>query len=108
MTKTTWTSAPAGFLGQGIADVRPYPGVVVCPTPETAQGAGLPAAGFAAEVRGMTGDEFARPRPMTVAVLARTHQAIAQNVSADIFAAQQSTKNDVPTLGIRSPGRPQS
>ena len=105
MTKNTWTFVPAGVLGQGSADVRPYPGVVVCPTPETAQGTGLPAAGFAAEVRGMTGDEFARLRPLTgsVAVLARTHQAIAQNA-----VAQQSTKNDVPTLGIRSPGRPQS
>ena len=105
MTKTTWTSAPAGFLGQGIANARPYPGVVVCPTAETAQGTGLPAGGFAAEVRGMTGDELARLRPLTgsVAVLARTHQAIAQNV-----IAPQSTKNDVPTLGIRSPGRPQS
>lgn len=104
MTKTTWTFAPAGFLGQGIADVRPYPGVVVCPTPESVQGTGLPA-GFAAEVRGMTGDDLARLRPLTgsVAVLARTRQAIAQN---DI--AQQSTKNDVPTLGNRSPGRPQS
>ena len=30
MTTTTWTFAPAGVLGQGIADVRPYPGVVVC------------------------------------------------------------------------------
>jgi hypothetical protein len=103
MTKTTWTSAPAGFLGQGIADVRPYPGVVVCPTPEAVRGTGLPSAGFAAEARGMSGDELARLRPMTVADLARTHQAIAQN-----FIAQQSTKNDVPTLGIRSPGRPQS
>ena len=32
MTKTMWTFAPAGVLGQGSADVRPYPGVVVCPT----------------------------------------------------------------------------
>ncbi len=105
MTKTTWTFAPAGVLGQGVVDVRSYPGVVVCPTPEAVQGTGLPAGGFAAEVRGMTGDETARLRPLTgsVAVLARTDQAIAQN-----FIAPQSTKNDVPTLGIRSPGRPQS
>ena len=51
MTKTTWTFAPAGVLGQGIADVRPYPGVSVCPTPEAVQGTGLPTRGFAAEVR---------------------------------------------------------
>ena len=52
MTKTTWTFAPAGVLGQGSADVRPYPGVVVCPTPEAVQGTGLPAGGFAADARG--------------------------------------------------------
>ena len=105
MTKTTWTFAPAGVLGQGSADVRPYPGVVVCPTPEAVRGTGLPIGGFAAEVRGMTGDDIARLRPLTgsVAVLARTHQPIAQN-----FIAQQSTQNDDTTLGLRSPGRPQS
>ena len=100
MTKTTWTFAPAGVLGQGLADVRPYPGVVVCPTPEAVQGTGLPAGGFAAEVRGMTGDEIARLRPLTGSV---APTGIAQNA-----ITQQSTKNDVPTLGIRSPGRPQS
>jgi hypothetical protein len=105
MTKTTWTFLPAGVLGQGIADVRPYPGVVVCPTPEAVQGTGLPFAGFAAEVRGMTGDEIARLRPLTgsVAVLARIHPPVAQNVIAD-----KSTQNDDTTLGIHSPGRPQS
>ena len=105
MTKTTWTFAPAGVLGRGVADVRPYPGVIVCPTPEAVQGTGLPARGFAAEVRGMTGDEIARLRPVTgsVAVLARTSAPIAQN-----FIAQQSTQNDDTPLGIRSPGRPQS
>ncbi len=105
MTKNTWTFAPAGVLGTGSSDVRPYPGVVVCPTPEAVRGTGLPADGFAAEARGMTGDEIARLRPLTgsVAVLARTHQPIAQN-----FLAQQSTQNDDTPLGIRSPGRPQS
>ena len=105
MTKTTWTFDPAGVLGQGVVDAHPYPGVVVCPTPEAVQGTGLPAGGFTAEVRGMTGDEIARLRPLTgpVAVLARAHQRIAQNV-----IAQQSTQNDDTTLGLHSPGRPQS
>jgi hypothetical protein len=105
MTKTTWTFAPAGVLGQGIADARPYPGVVVCPTTPAVHGTGLPAGGFAAEVRGMTGDEIARLRPGTsaVAVLARISAPIAQNV-----IARQSNHNDDTPLGIRSPGRPQS
>lgn len=68
MTKTTWTFAPAGVLGQGIAAVRPYPGVV-CPSPEAVRGTGLPAGAFVPEAHGLTGDT---------------------------------------TLGIRSPGRPQS
>ena len=105
MTKTTWTFAPAGVLGQGIADVRPYPGVVVCPTPESVQGTGLPAGGFAADVRGMTGDEIARLRPVTgsVAVLARTHEPATQQ-----YIDQKFAQNDGTTLGIHSPGRPQS
>jgi len=98
MTKTMWTSVPAGFLGQGIADVRPYPGVVVCPTPEAAQGTGLPAGGFAADPR--TAD-VARLR--SVAVLTRTHEPVAQK-----FIDFQSTQHDVPTLGIHSSRRPQS
>jgi hypothetical protein len=105
MTKTTWTFAPAGVLGQAVADARPYPGVVVCPTPEAVRGTGLPSGGFAAEVRGMTGDQIARLRPLTgsVAVLARACAPTAQNV-----IAQQSTQHDDTTLGLRSPGRPQS
>jgi hypothetical protein len=103
MTTTTWTFAPAGLLGQGIADVRPYPGVVVTPAPEAVRGTGLPTGGFAPEARWMTGDEIARLRPPTRSVLARPHAPVAQN-----RIAQQSTQNDDTTLGIRSPGRPQS
>ena len=105
MTKTTWTFAPAGVLGQGSADVRPYPGVVVCPTVDTVQGTGLPAGGFAAEVRGVFGADTARLRAQhaPVAVLARTDAPTAQK-----FFAQQSTQNDGTTLGIHSRGRPQS
>ena len=110
MTKTTWMFAPAGVLGQGIADVRPYPGVVVCPTPVAAQGTGLPSGGFSAEVRGAVGDDTALLRPLTgaVAVLARTHEPVAQKFAAQKFIDQQSTQNDGTTLGIHSPGRPQS
>jgi hypothetical protein len=105
MTKTTWTFAPAGVLGQGSAGVRPYRGVVVCPTVDTAQGTGLPAGSFAAEVRGVFGADIARLRALhgSVPVLTRTDAPAAQK-----FDAQQSTQNDGTTLGIHSPGRPQS
>ena len=105
MTDTMWTLVPAGVLGQGIADVRPYPGVVVCPTVDTVQGTGLPAGGFAAEIRGVFGADAARLRAQhgSVAVLARTDVPAAQK-----FIAQQSTQNDGTTLGIHSSGRPQS
>ena len=105
MTKTMWTSAPAGVSGEWGTDVRPYPGVVVCPTVDSVQGTGLPAGGFAAEVRGLFGADSARLRAQhgPVAVLARTDAPAAQK-----FIAQQSTQNDGTTLGICSPGRPQS
>ena len=104
MTTTTWTSVPAGVLGTGSVDVRPYPGVVVCPTPEAVRGTGLPAVGFPADLRVATAD-LARLRSLNgpIAVLARTDVPAAQK-----FIAQQSTQNDGTTLGIHSPGRPQS
>jgi hypothetical protein len=76
MTKTAWTFAPAGVLGQGIADVR-----------------------------GVFRADAARLRTLhgPVAVLARTDAPTAQK-----FIAQQSTRNDGTTLGIHTPGRPQS
>lgn len=103
MTKTMWTSAPAGIFGQGSADVRPYPGVVVCPTPETVRGTGLPAVGFGADAR--TGDDIARLRSLNgpIAVLARTHEPAIQQ-----FIDQKFAQNDGTTLGIHTPGRPQS
>ena len=103
MTKNTWTFVPAGVLGQGIADVRPYPGVVVCPTPVAVRGTGLPTVGSTADVR--TGGDVARLRSRhgAVAVLARTHEpATAQ------FIDQKFAQNDGTTLGIHTPGRPQS
>jgi hypothetical protein len=103
MTKNTWTIVPAGVLGQGSADVRPYPGVVVCPTPDAVRGTGLPTVGLAADVR--TGGDVARLRPLNgaVAVQAHTHEpATAQ------FIDQKFAQNDGTTLGIHTPGRPQS
>ena len=100
MTKTTWTSAPAGMPGEGIADVRPYPGVVVRPTAGPALGTGLPAVAFAGDARTAGGDG-ARLRALTV--LARLDAPAARKSSA-----QQSTQNDDTTLGIHSPGGPQS
>jgi len=99
MTTTTWTFVPAGVLGQGIADARPYPGVVVCPTPPAVRGTGLPAVGFSADVRA------ARLRSLNDAgaVLARTHEPATQQ-----FIDQKFIQNDGTTLGIHSPGRPQS
>jgi hypothetical protein len=108
MTKTTWTSVPVGVLGQGIADVRPYPGVVVCPTAVAVHGTGLPAGGFAAEVRGVIGDDTARLRPLRGSVAVMTREPLASRFTAQKFIDRKSTQNDDTTLGIHSPGRPQS
>ncbi len=108
MTTTTWTFAPAGVLGQGSLDVRPYPGVVVCPTPGAVRGSGLPAGGFAAEVRGTTGDDTARLRPLSGSAAALTREPVAARSTAQKFIDRQSTQHDDTTLGIHSPGRPRS
>jgi hypothetical protein len=103
MTKNTWTFVPAGALGQGIADVRPYPGVVVCPTPPAVQGTGLPAVGSTADVP--AAGDVARLRSLngSVAVLDRTHEPAGRQ-----FIDQDFAQNDGTTLGIHTPGRPQS
>ena len=106
MTKTMWTSAPAGVSGEWGADVRPYPGVVVCPTPDALQGTGLPVARFATDVRGTTGDDVARLRSRNgsaIAVLVRTDEPALQR-----FIDQTFPQHDGTTLGIHTPGRPQS
>ena len=104
MTKTMWTFAPAGVLGRGVADVRPYPGVVVCPTPEAMHGTRLPTSGFPVEVGGDT----ARLRPLSGSVAVLTREPLAPRFTAQKFIDRQSTQNDDTTLGIHSPGRPQS
>ena len=103
MTKTMWTFVPAGVLGQGSADVRPYRGVVVCPTPEAVQGTGLRAVGFAADVP--AAGDVARLRSLSgaVAVQARPDAPATQQ-----FVDQKFAQNDGTTLGIHAPGRPQS
>lgn len=92
MITSTWTFAPAGVLGQGSADARPYPGVAVrlsAVPPRTAvPGTGVPAA----RLRGMTGTPCA-PRG----------EFIAQR-----FVAKHSTQNDGTTLGFHPSGRPLS
>ena len=84
MTKTTWTFAPAGVLGQGTAVARPYPGVVVCPTAAPVQGTGLPTA--------------VRRRPDV------------QLVGIEVFAQAiaHNSMNDGTTLGNHTSRRPQS
>ena len=70
MISTMFATAPAGSLGSGSAAVRPYPGVVVCPTPAPAQGTGLSVASSVTGVRGT-----ARLRQVTpVLVQAPTHR----------------------------------
>ena len=106
MTENMWTSAPAGVSGERGADVRPYPGVVVSPTPGALQGTGLPVAGFVADLRGAGRADVARFRPgngAAVAVLVRTGQPAPQR-----FIDQTFTRHDGTTLGIHTPGRPQS
>ena len=85
MISSMWTQAPADLLGSGGADVRAYPGVVVCPTPVTVQGTGLPIGGTAVRLRPVF-----EPAPT---------QALAHDVIA---------QNDGTTLGIHSSGRRKS
>ena len=101
MTKTTVTFVPAGVLGQGIADVRPYH--VVCPIPEQVPGTGLAAVAYSGDARTAGGVARLRALRGPVAVSARTDAP-----AAPMSIAQQFTQNDGTTLGIHPPGRPQS
>jgi hypothetical protein len=104
MTKTIWTSAPAGVLGQGIADARPYPGVVVCPSAEAVRRTRLPSGAVPVAI----GDDTARLRPLNGPVAVPTREPRASWFAAQMRIDRQSTQNDVTALGIHSPGRPQS
>ena len=85
MITMTWTKAPADLLGLGSADVRPYPGVVVCPTPVTVQGTGLPIGGTAVRLR-----------------------PVFEPAGTQAFAHDVLAQNDGTTLGIHSSGRRKS
>lgn len=87
MISTTWTNAPAGFLGLGSTDVRPYSGVVVCPTAAPVRGTALPAAGV--------GGAVVRLRPAT------------ERNAIDPITTHNSMTTFT-TLGLQSPGRPPS
>ena len=104
MTTTTWTFAPAGVLGSGSVDVRPYPGVVVCPTPDAVRGTGLPAVGFAADARA----HRRRRRPAPFAERFRRRPGPHPQPATQRYIDQKFAQNDGTTLGIHSPGRPQS
>ena len=93
MITTTWTSAPAGALGAGSADARPYPGVAVrlpaiAPVGIAVQGTGVPTA----RLRDLTGTPCT-PRG----------EFIAQR-----FVAKHSAQNDGTTLGFHTSSRPLS
>ena len=91
MTKNTWTSVPAGALGQGSADARPYPDVALRMTiaPRVApQGTGLP---------------VARLRDLGVPVLGTAPTGTTCTPRGDFFA-----QNDGTTLGFHTSSRPLS
>ena len=95
MITTTWTFCPAGVLGTGSADARPYPDVAVrlpavAPT-WTVQGTGAPIARLRDVMTGTPRGEFLAQR------------FIAKH-SAQNFGAQ----NDGTTLGFHTSSRPLS
>ena len=103
MTSTSFAFAPAGVLGSGSADVRPYSCAAVpsallggqVGVAAVVKGSGLPvsvpATGMPARFRGWA----------TEATGARTTVGVRQHI--DLI-----TQNDGTTLGIHSPRRPQS
>ena len=88
MITTTWTAAPAGYLGLGGSDVRPD----VARRPQTALGTAVP---------------FARNRK--VVVPAGAERLVEGFGSQSDFGTHNCmAPNDGTTLGIHSSGRPQS
>jgi hypothetical protein len=101
MTSTVFATAPAGVLGSGSFDVRPYSCVAVPPAllgattgvSTLVQVSGLP---VSVPVTGMP---------------ARFRAAAAEAIGAPTAFRQHTdliTPNDGTTLGIHPPGRPQS
>ncbi len=84
MISTTWTAAPAGFLGMGGSDLRPY----------AVEGSAVPVAGAVARPRADEPRAFLPVTGQRVVEDVRTHNCIAPN--------------DGTTLGIHPPRRPQS
>ena len=96
MTKNMWITVPAGALGQGSADARPYPGVALRLTvaPRVAlQGTGVPTA----RLRDLAGTPCT-PRG----------EFIAQRFIAKHSALGTSAQNDGTTLGFHTSSRPLS
>ena len=98
MISTTWTDAPTGFSGSGGVAVRPAAcgsvggtWAVLVPAVAPAQGSGLPVP--------------TRLRPIDERGTA--HTSYLQEI-AGIAAMSTTTENNVTTLGIHPPGRPQS
>ena len=73
MTTTTWTFAPAGVLGSGSVDVRPYPGVVVAPRRTQCRGPVCPPSALPLTRAFPAATSPVRSLNGSVAVLARTH-----------------------------------
>jgi hypothetical protein len=92
MTKNTWMYVPAGVLGQGGADARPYPGVAVRPL-TVAPRVALPG----------TGVPTARLRDLAGTTCTPRGEFIAQR-----FVAKHSAQNDGTTLGFHTSSRPLS
>jgi hypothetical protein len=98
MTKNTWMSVPAGALGQGSADARPFGGFVAGtaaqPPFAVRQGTGLPTA----RLRG-----FGYGQVQGIAVLGDVPTGTPRTTRGDFIA-----QNDGTTLGFHTSSRPLS
>ena len=98
MSINAFAFAPAGVLGSGSVDVRPHGCVAVRPS----------LLGVGAGVQG-TGVPFAAmARSRDAEVLAGVWGAVQATALSIASQHDPITKNDGTTLGIHSPGRPQS
>ncbi len=96
MTRNTWMSVPAGALGQGSADARPYPDVALrmAIAPRVApQGTGVPV-----DRLRIPADSACTPRG----------EFLAQRFVAKHSAFGTGAQNDGTTLGFHTSSRPLS